>query len=93
MTKYHKLLTTEGVWYDLIKSGKKTFDFRKGIRKINTGDIVIFMEATPTGFCTGSRCDFKVILVIYSTDFPEHFNWEGGEFTIIQFEELDINGE
>jgi hypothetical protein len=32
--KEHELLLTEGYWYDVIESGIKTFDFRKGIREI-----------------------------------------------------------
>jgi len=42
---YRLLVTTEGFWYDSIESGQKKFDFRKGIKEINVGDIVCFMEA------------------------------------------------
>lgn len=80
----YKLIVTEG-WYDLIESGKKKFDFRKGFRDINVGDAIAFMEADSARTLTGRSCTFKVTLVVHSTDFPKHFNWDGGEFTIIQF--------
>ena len=85
MTDY-RLFVTEGIWYDLIENGKKRFDFRKGIREINVGDAVTFMEADSTRTLTGRTCTFKVTLVVHSTDFPKHFGWNGGEFTIVQFE-------
>ena len=82
---YRIFVTTEG-WYDLIESGKKKFDFRKGIREVSVGDIVTFMEADSGKILTGRTCTFEVTLVVHSTDFPEHFDWSGGEFTIFQFE-------
>jgi hypothetical protein len=82
----YRLLATEGVWYDLIASGKKKFDFRKGCRDMNVGDNVTFMEADEKGFLTGRTCTFRITLVVHSTDFPKNFNWDGGEFTIIQFD-------
>lgn len=86
MSDYRLLVVTEGIWYDLIKDGKKKFDFRKGIREINVGDIVTFTEADFEKVLTGRTCSAKVNLVIYSTDFPEHFGWDGGDFTVIQFD-------
>lgn len=88
MTDYRLLTTTES-WYDLIESGKKKFDFRKGIREINVDDIVTFMEADSKGTLTGRTCTFRITLVVYSTDFPPHFNWNGGEFTIVQFSNME----
>jgi hypothetical protein len=85
----YRLLVTEGVWYDLIASGKKKFDFRKGYRDMKIGDIVCFMEADSKKVLTGRTCTFRINLVVHSTDFPKHFNWDGGEFTIIQFDGLD----
>jgi len=81
----YRLLATKGIWYDLIESGEKTFDWRKGIREINVGDVVTFLEASSTRILTGRSCLVKVNIVTHSSDFPEHFNWNGGEFTIIQF--------
>lgn len=91
MTDY-RLLTTEG-WYDLIASGKKRFDFRKGLREINVDDIVTFAEADSKRTLTGRTCTFRVTLVVRSTDFPLHFGWNGGNFTIIQFSEMDKEDE
>ena len=87
MTDY-RLFVTEGIWYDMISSGVKRFDFRKGIREINIGDVVTFMEADSTRILTGRTCTFKVTLVVRSVDFPKHFGWDGGEFTIVQFTDL-----
>jgi len=84
----HKLLVTEGIWYDLIASGKKKFDFRKRYRDMNVGDSITFVEADSKGNPTGRTCTFRINLVIHSIDFPKHFNWDGGEFTIIQFDAL-----
>ena len=84
---YRMLIATEG-WYDLIESGKKKFDFRKGIREINVGDFIMFAEANSDRILTGRSCTCEVTLVVHSTDFPEHFNWNGGEFTIFQFDIL-----
>jgi hypothetical protein len=82
----YRLLVTEGRWYDLIESGIKKFDFRKGYRDFNIGDYITFMEADSTRILTGRTCTCIVTLVIHSTDFPKHFNWDGGDFTIIQFD-------
>jgi hypothetical protein len=81
----YRLLVTEGIWYDLIASGKKKFDFRKGYRYMKIGDIVTFMEADSKGVLTGRTCTFRINLVVHSA---KHFNWDGGEFTIIQFDKL-----
>jgi len=84
-TDYRLLLTTEGYWYDSIASGEKKFDFRKGIRDFNIGTVVCFMESSIEGVLTGKVCTAVVNMVIKSSDFPEHFGWKGGDFTIIQF--------
>ena len=86
MTNY-RLEATKGIWYDLIESGEKTFDFRKGYREIHIGDTVTFIETaikykSPP---TGKTCTFTVDLVVHSKDFPRHFGWKGEPFTIIQF--------
>ena len=85
-----ELLTTKGIWFDLINSGVKKFDFRKGNKDISEGDVVCFKEADKNGNLTGNECFGKVNLVIHSSDFPLHFGWNGGEFTIIQFELLKV---
>ena len=85
--KEHELLVTEDYWYDIIESGIKTFDFRKGIREIYPGDRIKFLEADSKGNLTGKSCIGVVTFVLCSVDFPEHFGWNGGDFTIIQFGE------
>lgn len=90
MTDYRFLVVTEGIWYDSIASGRKKFDFRKGYRDINVGDAITFAEADAAKKLTGRTCTFKVNLVLHSHEFPDHFNWNGPEFTIIQFEENRI---
>ncbi len=81
-----KLLTTKGVWFDNIVAGVKQFDFRKGYRGIKVGDTVKFVESDEHGDWTGNNCKVKVNFVMHSSEFPSFFEWEGGEFTIIQFD-------
>ena len=81
----HRLITTQGNWFDDLLNGLKQFDFRKGIRDIQPRDIVEFIEANESGIATGNSFTVRVTYVIRSTDFPEHFNWNGNEFTIFQF--------
>jgi len=85
------LVTTKGIWYDMIANNIKAFDFRKGKRDISKDDIVSFKEADTKGILTGKECFAKVNLVIHSTDFPPQFGWNGEEFTIIQFNLIDNN--
>lgn len=84
--KTNRLLVTEGIWFNMILHGKKKFDFRKGFRNITIGDRITIVEADSRGNPTGREYDVIVNLVIHSRDFPSHFGWTGGEFTIFQFD-------
>lgn len=81
-----RLMVTRGLWSNLIFDGEKTFDFREGTRDISVGDVVTFVESDSKGNPTGREQDARVNLVVHSRDFPAHFGWNGGEFTIFQFE-------
>lgn len=88
------LITTSGDWFDSILNSTKRFDFRKGNIFIAAGDFVSFAEASEEGAPTGRRCEGIVDFVLRDSDFPPHFNWNGPEFTIIQFKLIDnIKGD
>jgi hypothetical protein len=80
-----ELLLTKGKWYDLVASGEKLWDFRKGNRDIEVGKTVKFCEADEKGVKTGRYLLVNPTLVVHSGDFPPHFGWNGGEFTVFSF--------
>lgn len=81
-----EFLTTEGKWYIPIVIGQKKFDWRRGYIDVKIGEFVKFVEANKDGDRTGLEVTAKITYVIHSRDFPEHFGWNGPEFTIMQFD-------
>lgn len=62
-------LKTHSEVFNLMKSGKKTFDYRKNDRGFNVGDWVNLVDYNPDTKATGTSIDFEITYILYGGQF------------------------